>query len=128
MKRLISIMIICVPLIAQVGRYELHEVSPSWSDIDCLFLLDTKTGSIYELRYIGGHFSIGNVIDGNEIYFTHLMIPDSSDIEAPTLSQIEAIEELWRRYQTNPVILNNDDAAEVTELRKRWGLVEPEKP
>ena len=130
-------MILCVPLMAQVGRYELHEFRPSLSDRDCLFLLDTQTGSIYELiyrdafystdsTYYTRHFSIGVVLDGNEIYVTHL--PDSLTIDVPTLSQVEAIEELWRRYKANPVILNDEGVAEVEELRKRWGLVEPEKP
>lgn len=129
MKRLISIMIICVPLIAQVGRYELHKIRPSLSDIDRLFLLDTQTGSIYELNYIGSiGFFINVALDGNEIYSTHFKDLDSSDIEAPTLSQIEAIEELWRRYKANPIILNDEDVDEVEKLRKRWGLVEPGKP
>lgn len=93
-----------------------------------MVLLDTKTGSIYELQGSGRTFHVENIFDGNEIYFTHLIALDSSDIEEPTLSQIEAIEELWSRYQANPVILNDEAVAEVEKIRKRWGLIKPKKP
>lgn len=43
----------------------------------------------------------------------------------PQQSQIDAVQELWRRYQINPAILNESQVAGLTELRRRWGLSEP---
>ncbi len=42
----------------------------------------------------------------------------------PQQSQIDAVQELWRRYQINPAILNDTQVVGLEELRKRWGLVE----
>lgn len=44
----------------------------------------------------------------------------------PQQAQIDAVQELWRRYQVDPSIFNETQVAGLTELRKRWGLAELE--
>ncbi len=155
MKRFLMIFVLCVPLIAQVGRYELKRIpflhwtldlykSDVHSQNDTITVIfDTMTGDMYEIykEYIDTSDSTTIYRETNYIKelinFKERSVksdtlkgprPRSSDIEGPTLSQIMAIEELWRRYKANPVILNDEQVAEMKELRKRWGLVEPEKP
>lgn len=43
----------------------------------------------------------------------------------PQQTQIDAVQELWRRYQADPAILNETQVAGMEELRRRWGLAEP---
>ncbi len=46
----------------------------------------------------------------------------------PQENQINALNELWSRYQVNPTIFTEDQVGAMNELRGRWGLTEPPDP
>lgn len=153
MKKIFLMFMLCVPLFAQVGRYELKHIPfRYWTGLDSEYdtitvIFDTMTGDMYEIYYslweVSWDYSDSTFVSQDREYIKERIIfketsvesktvtrarPRSSDIEGPTPSQIEAIEKLWRRYKANPVILNDEQVARVKELRKRWGLIKPKKP
>lgn len=58
MKRIVVLLLLCVPLFAQVGRYQLHDSYSEFGDRHrYILLLDTKTGEIYDVIIIEMSYS-----------------------------------------------------------------------